>query len=143
MKEMGWYLFEDDPTTHGRFCCDCNSFQSWESFYTLPHGRNGRQSQCILCNNFHRKWRYDYRRDHTAPKQCECCGRTACLEVDHDHDTNQFRRWLCRSCNRIDRRWYRMGRIWPLQGRQVTESYLWEIQINRYAFKLTENLSAY
>ena len=106
-KTMGWWIWEDDPATHGRFCCDSGYFRSWENFYALAHGRNGRHSQCAACNSYHRKWRYEYRHDHKVPKQCEGCGRARYLEVDHDHETNQFRRWLCRSCNRLDRRWHR------------------------------------
>ena len=110
MKNMGWWIFEDEPTTHGRFCHDCGYFQSWDNFYPLAHGRNGRQSQCKQCNNFHRRWRYEYRHNHKVPHQCEGCGNGTYLECDHNHDTMTFRRWLCRSCNRLDRRWYRVNK---------------------------------
>src|ERR1700722_2852769 len=36
-------------------------------------------------------------------KICECCGRAPgkrALGLDHDHDTGQFRGWLCDNCNR-------------------------------------------
>jgi|TARA_R110000782_G_C14495368_1_gene377867 hypothetical protein len=33
------------------------------------------------------------------PKHCDCCGRESKLQVDHLHGTNNFRGWLCRSCN--------------------------------------------
>jgi Recombination endonuclease VII len=38
----------------------------------------------------------------TRPDKCECCGRDPgqrALCLDHDHDTNEFRGWLCTSCN--------------------------------------------
>ena len=110
MKNMGWWIFENEPTTHGRFCCDCGYFQTWDNFYPLAHGRNGRHSQCKQCNNFHRRWRYEYRHNHKVPHQCEGCGNATYLECDHNHDTMTFRRWLCRSCNRLDRRWYRVNK---------------------------------
>ena len=56
---MGWYLFEDDPTTHGRFCVDCGYDQAWSSFPYLAHGRNGRLARCRTCNNEQRKWLYE------------------------------------------------------------------------------------
>lgn len=31
---------------------------------------------------------------------CEICGSTEKIVFDHDHDTNQFRGWLCDPCNR-------------------------------------------
>ncbi len=117
---MGWYLFENEPTSHGRFCCDCGFFQVWENFPYLAHGRNGRLSRCRVCNNEQRRWLYRYRRDHVAPKHCEGCSKAKYLEVDHDHDAHIpiFRRWLCRSCNRLDRRWYRRWLVVnPIRGK--------------------------
>lgn len=36
----------------------------------------------------------------SKPELCECCGQVPikwCL--DHDHDTNKFRGWICERCN--------------------------------------------
>ena len=30
---------------------------------------------------------------------CECCGRIAPLQLDHDHRSGAYRGYLCRSCN--------------------------------------------
>jgi hypothetical protein len=30
---------------------------------------------------------------------CESCGKQRPLLWDHDHDTGQFRGWLCQTCN--------------------------------------------
>lgn len=33
------------------------------------------------------------------PESCECCGNNDTLLLDHCHDTEQFRGWICNSCN--------------------------------------------
>ena len=37
--------------------------------------------------------------DATKPRACQVCGRSDTVFLDHDHETDQFRAWLCRSCN--------------------------------------------
>ena len=34
-----------------------------------------------------------------AGTPCECCGRVSKLFLDHSHDTDTFRGWICRECN--------------------------------------------
>ena len=36
---------------------------------------------------------------HPKPDHCEICHRSSPLVADHDHQTNKFRGWLCRTCN--------------------------------------------
>ena len=103
-----WYLWEDDPTSCGRFCHECGYFQVWTNFYDDRKGRNGKASICKKCKYQNKVWCRRYRREHKIPNACQGCGRAGPLEVDHDHDTMCFRAWLCRTCNRHARRWYRV-----------------------------------
>lgn len=33
------------------------------------------------------------------PDSCECCGRRGRLVIDHDHESDAFRGWVCNGCN--------------------------------------------
>lgn len=33
------------------------------------------------------------------PEACEACGKVAQMCLDHCHQTNKFRGWLCHNCN--------------------------------------------
>ena len=109
---MGWYLFEEDPTQLGRFCRECGYFQVWSNFYDEKKGRNGKDSICKCCKYTNKEWCRRYRRDHEIPEECQGCGRVGPVEVDHDHDVPlddaAFRDFLCRTCNRRNRRWERV-----------------------------------
>jgi hypothetical protein len=35
------------------------------------------------------------------PKQCEICGAIGRICFDHDHNTGEFRGWICRRCNLV------------------------------------------
>ena len=66
-----------------------------------------------------RKWRAEHREQHLAtsmrshykckygltqdriPNECEVCGSTKVICVDHDHSTGVIRGFLCRACNLI------------------------------------------
>jgi hypothetical protein len=37
---------------------------------------------------------------HPKPDACECCGSNKNrLTLDHDHDTREYRGWICIKCN--------------------------------------------
>jgi hypothetical protein len=50
----------------------------------------------------HRKYRYRYVHGvplTKAPDKCEVCGGSRKISMDHCHQTNSFRGWLCDDCN--------------------------------------------
>lgn len=61
----------------------------------------GRGCKCELCMRAMREKSLEYRYGAIPerPEHCECCGVSAPLVVDHDHDSGKFRGWLCHSCN--------------------------------------------
>ena len=34
-----------------------------------------------------------------ADSVCQCCGKVKPLQLDHEHEKQSFRGWLCRACN--------------------------------------------
>ena len=108
---MSW--IDTDTLDHngGRFCCDCDQFLIWDAFPYLRHGRKdpdgyGHLSRCRTCNTYDMKLRARLRKMHPPPadNQCQRCSAQSKLELDHCHETDTFRNWLCKSCNRLNRR---------------------------------------
>jgi len=57
---------------------------------------------CRKCTNDNRTAVRNLKKLHPKPlsNKCECCGRTdRRLHLDHEHDTNKYRGWLCQECN--------------------------------------------
>lgn len=85
-----------------RKCKSCEAVKPIEDFPHFSSANAGRKSICKSCNQSLVKLRGELRK--TAPPQpevCECCGckPEKSLVLDHDHKTNEFRGWLCQSCN--------------------------------------------
>lgn len=85
--------------TGSRTCKACGMEKSLLEFYT---DRDGHQYLCKPCANHNNRVRSKIRR-HAPPKpdRCECCGEvpTSRWCMDHDHETEAFRGWICERCN--------------------------------------------
>lgn len=54
---------------------------------------------CRAARTRSRKYGITFEQALQIPKTCEACHREVKLFVDHDHDTGDFRGWLCHDCN--------------------------------------------
>lgn len=101
-------LFSDahDAIKEGdsKVCTKCNKEKPVTSFrlYRRATGdRESRDSKCKSCSRKQTMVAEELRK--TAPEYkgfCECCGQPCEKPVlDHCHDTETFRGWLCSPCN--------------------------------------------
>lgn len=67
--------------------------------------RDKRANRCVECGREHNRKAHRKRLEKKAtrprPDHCECCLAPAVtpLHFDHCHDSDQFRGWICNSCN--------------------------------------------
>ena len=94
-------------------CSVCNTVKenSEFSFYKNRHTDNGYRlmvnTNCRSCAQLRSKERSAIKKkfkDIKPPEfgqPCECCGKpvTRNWQLDHCHDTGDFRGWLCKQCN--------------------------------------------
>ena len=62
------------------------------------------KSECNKCDNHRRSKSYRLRKEHPYPEEsyeCPICFRSNLVfNLDHNHDTGEFRGWLCTRCNK-------------------------------------------
>ena len=104
-------LFECDDLPPLRWCGYCKQpyAATLENFAHHKYGRLGLQTVCRCCANADRALRKRFERLYPKPELCPSCGAAVPLQIDHCHETGEFRSWLCRSCNLAHRVPYKVG----------------------------------
>lgn len=84
-----------------KICTYCGKRKNKKSFPKHSMYKDNLDSRCKHCIKKHSKIRNKLHKEAPPkPDVCECCGKVPykwCL--DHDHDDDSFRGWLCEPCN--------------------------------------------
>jgi len=114
MFQHDWVEHEDLGGGEGKVCSKCNQYLPLSHFNNASGG-NYLRAECRKCNNKMTKVRQRLREKHGMPQegyQCPICkgdeeavkgkGNTknGSWVLDHCHETEAFRGWLCHKCNR-------------------------------------------
>ena len=89
-----------------KLCVECGKMlDSSTGYVNSKSQRSGKlylNSACRPCHNHRVQVVTRLKQKHAQPPAgtpCECCGRVSKLFLDHSHDTDTFRGWICRECN--------------------------------------------
>ena len=89
-----------------KLCVECGKMlDSSTGYVNSKSQRTGKlylNSACRPCHNHRVNVVTKLKQKHVQPpagSPCECCGRVSKLFLDHSHDTDAFRGWICRECN--------------------------------------------
>jgi hypothetical protein len=87
----------------GKCCIICGEYKYLEEFDKHTGHKDNRDGRCRECKREQVKLRKELMK--TAPSKpdtCDCCGKTyetRLITLDHCHETNVFRGWICHYCN--------------------------------------------
>ena len=105
---------EDLGAGEGKVCSKCNTYLPLTAF-SPSSGANFLRPECRTCNNELTKVRNRLREEYGMPPEGYICPICNCDEgqvkgkgntkngswvLDHCHETETFRGWLCHKCNR-------------------------------------------
>ena len=97
-----WGLVTLDINKQTKTCIYCKEQKELSEFPKHKQNKDGIDNRCKCCIKKQAKIRNKIRK--TAPPKseiCECCGQEGKkIVLDHDHETNKFRGYLCHRCNR-------------------------------------------
>ena len=116
-NQLEFEAFIDDGelgSEDGKFCNKCNQLLPLTAF-SAHSGANYLRPECRSCNQELTRVRTELRQKHGMPSEGYCCPickgdeegvkgkgntRNGSWVLDHCHDTDSFRGWLCHKCNR-------------------------------------------
>ena len=83
-------------------CRVCGEDKPRSDFGKHSHSHDGFDSRCRDCKNREARLRAAYKREHPTPPPGECpmCHKyTDSWVLDHAHDTDEMRGYICNNCN--------------------------------------------
>ena len=83
-------------------CKCCHEAKPIEEFYKHKKIKSGYDTRCKDCHKAHGRLRRALKKEAGEPPEvCGCCGERSekTLVLDHCHETEEFRGWLCQTCN--------------------------------------------
>lgn len=101
--DMFGFETQQDVPAESQVCKVCQTHKPLSSFPKHTHFKTGIDNRCKSCIRKQSRLREELKDKywHLRTDKCDCCGETSnkTLVVDHDHDTLEFRGWLCEPCN--------------------------------------------
>ena len=89
-------------STGTKICVYCETEKDLSEFPKHIGHKDNLDTRCKECIKEQSKIRSDlYKSAPPRPEFCECCGEVPKkhMTLDHDHETNKFRGWICDRCN--------------------------------------------
>lgn len=100
-----FFFYDNTKTMTLKVCIKCKFEKDTSQFRICKMYKNTEikylRNDCISCEKIAAK-QLNHARKNAPPKPiyCQCCNeKTNQLVLDHDHESGEFRGWICRNCN--------------------------------------------